>query len=44
MTGTDSTTTASGAIDRIGLLRQMIRIRHFEQRCVQLYSAEKIRG
>ncbi|WP_174557520.1 pyruvate dehydrogenase (acetyl-transferring) E1 component subunit alpha [Nocardia vaccinii] len=26
------------------LLREMIRIRRFEERCVQLYSAEKIRG
>ncbi len=29
---------------RIELLRQMIRIRRFEERCVRLYSAEKIRG
>lgn len=29
---------------RIELLRQMIRIRRFEERCVQLYSAEQIRG
>ncbi|MBF6176618.1 pyruvate dehydrogenase (acetyl-transferring) E1 component subunit alpha [Nocardia blacklockiae] len=26
------------------MLRQMIRIRRFEERCVRLYSAEKIRG
>ncbi|PPJ31019.1 pyruvate dehydrogenase (acetyl-transferring) E1 component subunit alpha [Nocardia nova] len=26
------------------MLRQMIRIRRFEERCVQLYSAEQIRG
>ncbi|WP_346109874.1 pyruvate dehydrogenase (acetyl-transferring) E1 component subunit alpha [Nonomuraea maheshkhaliensis] len=26
------------------LLRQMLRIRRFEERCVELYSAEKIRG
>lgn len=32
------------AAERIELLRQMIRIRRFEERCVQLYSAEKIRG
>lgn len=30
--------------ERIELLRQMIRIRRFEERCVRLYSAEKIRG
>ncbi|MFF4025964.1 pyruvate dehydrogenase (acetyl-transferring) E1 component subunit alpha [Nocardia elegans] len=30
--------------DRKVLLRQMIRIRRFEERCVQLYSAERIRG
>ena len=30
--------------DRKALLRQMIRIRRFEERCVQLYSAERIRG
>ncbi|MET7768315.1 pyruvate dehydrogenase (acetyl-transferring) E1 component subunit alpha [Nocardia sp. NPDC005366] len=40
----DNTPIESGSFDRIALLRQMIRIRHFEQRCVQLYSAEKIRG
>ncbi|WP_425303274.1 pyruvate dehydrogenase (acetyl-transferring) E1 component subunit alpha [Nocardia wallacei] len=35
---------AESADPRIELLRQMIRIRRFEERCVQLYSAEKIRG
>ncbi|WP_371852297.1 pyruvate dehydrogenase (acetyl-transferring) E1 component subunit alpha [Nocardia arizonensis] len=30
--------------ERIALLRQMMRIRRFEERCVRLYSAEKIRG
>jgi pyruvate dehydrogenase E1 component alpha subunit len=29
---------------RVALLRQMIRIRRFEERCVELYSAMKIRG
>ncbi|MGZ5401406.1 MAG: thiamine pyrophosphate-dependent enzyme, partial [Nocardioides sp.] len=29
---------------RLGLLRQMMLIRHFEERCVELYSASKIRG
>ncbi|WP_174550474.1 pyruvate dehydrogenase (acetyl-transferring) E1 component subunit alpha [Nocardia shimofusensis] len=30
--------------ERLDLLRQMVRIRRFEQRCVRLYSEEKIRG
>lgn len=30
--------------DALHLLRQMIRIRRFEERCVELYSATKIRG
>lgn len=30
--------------ERIELLRQMLRIRRFEERCVRLYSEEKIRG
>jgi pyruvate dehydrogenase E1 component alpha subunit len=29
---------------QIALLRQMLRIRRFEERCVELYSAAKIRG
>jgi pyruvate dehydrogenase E1 component alpha subunit len=29
---------------RLGLLHQMVRIRRFEERCVELYSAEHIRG
>ncbi|HEU5158389.1 MAG TPA: pyruvate dehydrogenase (acetyl-transferring) E1 component subunit alpha [Streptosporangiaceae bacterium] len=29
---------------RVGLLREMLRIRRFEERCVELYSAAKIRG
>lgn len=32
------------AVERVELLQQMVRIRRFEERCVQLYSAEKIRG
>ena len=34
-------------IDRergLGLLRQMLRVRRFEEKCVELYSGEKIRG
>ncbi|HEV7203794.1 MAG TPA: pyruvate dehydrogenase (acetyl-transferring) E1 component subunit alpha [Jatrophihabitans sp.] len=30
--------------DRVALLREMLRIRRFEETCVQLYSTEKIRG
>jgi pyruvate dehydrogenase E1 component alpha subunit len=30
--------------DLIGLLKGMLRIRRFEERCAQLYQAEKIRG
>jgi pyruvate dehydrogenase E1 component alpha subunit len=29
---------------RLALLRAMVRVRHFEERCVELYSAERIRG
>lgn len=29
---------------RVGLLTAMLRIRHFEERCVELYSTAKIRG
>jgi pyruvate dehydrogenase E1 component alpha subunit len=29
---------------RLGLLRELVRIRRFEERCVELYSATKIRG
>jgi pyruvate dehydrogenase E1 component alpha subunit len=35
---------AQKAARRAGLLREMTRIRLFEERCVELYSAEKIRG
>ncbi len=35
---------ALATAERLELLRQMIRIRRFEERCVRLYSAEKIRG
>ncbi len=34
----------AGAAHRRDLLRQMLRIRRFEERCVELYSATKIRG
>ena len=41
MTRRKSTSTTSTCID---LLRQMIRIRHFEAKCVELYQAQKILG
>ena len=28
----------------IEMLRQMVRIRRFEEKCAELYAAEKIRG
>jgi pyruvate dehydrogenase E1 component alpha subunit len=38
-------TPADGGEDRrLHLLRQMLRIRRFEERCAELYSHEKIRG
>ncbi|WP_369280558.1 pyruvate dehydrogenase (acetyl-transferring) E1 component subunit alpha [Streptomyces bobili] len=33
-----------GAVHRTDLLEAMVRIRRFEERCVELYSAAKIRG
>ena len=30
--------------ESVGLLRDMVRVRRFEERCVELYSATKIRG
>jgi pyruvate dehydrogenase E1 component alpha subunit len=47
MSEVTSTTTAPGADrgeHRLELLRQMLRVRMFEERCVELYSATKIRG
>ena len=44
---TTHNTTESAAINRasgLSLLREMIRIRRFEEKCVELYSATKIRG
>jgi pyruvate dehydrogenase E1 component alpha subunit len=34
----------AGVDDRVGLLRTMLLIRRFEERCVELYSAQQIRG
>ncbi len=36
--------TASGPQDALSRLREMVRIRRFEERCVELYSASRIRG
>ncbi|GAA1804889.1 pyruvate dehydrogenase (acetyl-transferring) E1 component subunit alpha [Luedemannella flava] len=44
MTTTAPAQAAPDTAYRIGLLRQMLRIRRFEERCVELYSATKIRG
>jgi pyruvate dehydrogenase E1 component alpha subunit len=30
--------------DALALLRQMVRVRRFEERCVELYSAARLRG
>lgn len=43
MTALDATGSLT-VEERIDLLRTMIRIRRFEERCVRLYSAEEIRG
>ncbi len=46
--GHDATTSHASlsgrAAQRLDLLRQMTRIRMFEERCVELYSTEQIRG
>lgn len=39
-----STATLPGGDHRLSLLRRMLLIRRFEERCVELYSEEKIRG
>ena len=50
MTGTAAdaaTPTATGDSPRpdpVAMLRQMLRIRRFEEKCVELYSATRIRG
>ncbi|HUY22441.1 MAG TPA: pyruvate dehydrogenase (acetyl-transferring) E1 component subunit alpha [Acidimicrobiales bacterium] len=43
-TGSRDRAVTVEADHRIHLLRQMVRIRRFEERCVELYSAERIRG
>ncbi|MGW1679684.1 pyruvate dehydrogenase (acetyl-transferring) E1 component subunit alpha [Saccharopolyspora sp. NPDC002376] len=40
----EATATGAKAKQRTELLRQMVRIRRFEERCVELYSAAEIRG
>jgi pyruvate dehydrogenase E1 component alpha subunit len=44
MTMPDSTKPRLSHAHLVELLRQMLRIRRFEEKCVELYSAEKIRG
>lgn len=47
MNDRDDATTDARTLDRdhgLALLHEMIRIRRFEERCVELYSATKIRG
>ncbi|MBU6245367.1 MAG: pyruvate dehydrogenase (acetyl-transferring) E1 component subunit alpha [Actinomycetales bacterium] len=34
----------TGEIDLVGMYRQMLRIRRFEERCAELYAGERIRG
>jgi len=38
------TSTASRATDELEMLREMLRIRRFEEKCAELYSGGKIRG
>ena len=44
MTSTTPTTAASASEERLALLRTMLLIRRFEETCVELYSATRIRG
>ena len=37
-------TTTDDRDETLGLLRAMVRVRRFEERCVELYSAAKLRG
>ena len=43
-TATTATTATTTLPDPADLLREMMRIRRFEERCAELYSATKIRG
>ena len=36
--------SAAAGAQPLQLLRSMLRIRRFEEKCVELYSAQKIRG
>ncbi|HET7463507.1 MAG TPA: pyruvate dehydrogenase (acetyl-transferring) E1 component subunit alpha [Longimicrobium sp.] len=40
----DAAASPAGTAHGVHLLREMVRIRRFEERCAELYSAEKIRG
>jgi pyruvate dehydrogenase E1 component alpha subunit len=42
--GTDPASDTGSGAGRQALLREMVRIRRFEERCVELYSAARIRG
>lgn len=44
MTRRGSPETSARAKNRTAMLHQMVRIRRFEERCVELYSAAEIRG
>lgn len=43
-TTTLETTTSLESLHALSLLREMLRIRRFEEKCVELYSSGKIRG
>jgi len=43
-TGPPALAVAADESDQLPLLRQMLRVRRFEERCVELYSATRIRG
>jgi len=39
-----STTPTATGLDELGMLRDVARVRRFEEKCAELYSAAKIRG
>ena len=43
-TDTTTATTATPGPDLVALLREMLLVRRFEEKCVELYSATRIRG
>jgi pyruvate dehydrogenase E1 component subunit alpha len=38
------TSSETASTEQLGLLREMLRVRRFEEKCAELYSAAKIRG